>query len=100
MWYNAPMMEILHPVLTQFFFMIIGAVLSIATLMLTLHYSLRKDMSALRTELKSDMEKMENEMQRNFSELRKEVSSLGQRVAKLEGVLLPIPKEISTQKNA
>ena len=74
------MMETLHPDLTQFFFLMLGAVLSIATLMLTLHHLLRKDMSALRTEVKEDIK----EVRVDVSNLRKEVNSLGQRLAKLE----------------
>ena len=100
-------MEILHPALTQLFFLILGAVISIATLMLTLHYRLRKDMSALRTEVKGDISDLRKEvkgdmekMEKNFSELRKEVYSLGQRLAKLEGLFLPTPERVRPPKSA
>ena len=79
--------------------MVMGVVLSAMGLMMNAQRSLRRDikedMSELRRELKHDMDKME----RNFSDLRKEVNSMGQRLAKLEGLLLPTPEGVRAQKS-
>ena len=71
---------------------VIGVVISGGIFLWKIQRAFAADISAFRKEIKEDFSGFRAEVKGDISSLHNEVSLLGQRIAKIEGLLIPAPK--------